>query len=484
MDAESLRATAASLAKLQQASEYPVRVCWYCNSAHARNMLPIGGYEHWANATEQDIIAMVGDDDLVMVLLPGDEVRPEVHMALKFHGSFDADLTLLDLCIRDGGRIFPFLLHAVDPVHARYCDYFLGRYVANGRTFKRNLVLSPSATLPKIGRAICSQLDAYRAHRHIALPLICINMKLSELQTMRSPLILSEPDSSSAFSGGGPAPASGVDRGQISAVICSKDCGMLLRQLLHRLKGEPLIADIIIVSNNTTNTHAIRNLQDAAKLEQVTVLRYDGSFNFSRQCNLGARYAKGTKLLFINDDIVPVSEHWLEQLHEWMDEPRIVGPLLVYPDQSVQHAGMHLGFKGLAGHVLRHAHVPAGDYGFFLTAPRHVSCLTGACMLMPRAIYSALNGFDPMLATYLQDVDLSLRALYSGYNLILDPRAILIHMESVSVNPTFQNTAVRRTQALELNYFKGRWEKALTHDAWMNPLFDPIDDESLESLRI
>ena len=105
-------------------------------------------------------------------------------------------------------------------------------------------------------------------------------------------------------------------------------------------------------------------------------------------------------------------------------------------------------------------------------------------MLMPRAIFSALNGFDPMLATYLQDVDLSLRALYSGYHLILDPRAILIHMESVSVNPTFQNTAVRRTQALERSYFKGRWEKALTHDAWMNPLFDPTDDESLESLRI
>jgi GT2 family glycosyltransferase len=94
-----------------------------------------------------------------------------------------------------------------------------------------------------------------------------------------------------------------------------------------------------------------------------------------------------------------------------------------------------------------------------------------------------LNGFDPMLATYLQDVDLSLRALYSGYELILDPRAILIHMESVSVNPTLHSTAVSQTRVREHNYFNIRWAKAVTHDAWMNPLFDPMD-ESLASLRI
>jgi GT2 family glycosyltransferase len=404
-------------------------------------------------------------------------------MALNFHGSFDADFTLLDLCIRHNGSIFPFLFHAVDPVHARHCDYFLGRYLANGQLFKSYIARSPDAGLAKIGRTICSQLAAVQTRRHVALPLICINVELSELQQMRAALIRYDRNLSSTTGNDFPPAWSRAKSEQISAVICTKDCGILLRQLLHRLRGERLIADIIIVSNNTTNAHALRNLQDAADMERVTILRYDGPFNFSRQCNLGARYARGGSLLFINDDIVPVSEHWLEQLNEWMDEPRIVGPLLVYPNQSVQHAGMHLGFNGVAGHVLRHSQVPAGDYGFLLTAPRRVSCLTGACMLMPKAILGTLNGFDPMLATYLQDVDLSLRALYSGYELILDPRAILIHMESVSVNPTLHSTAVSQTRVREHNYFNIRWAKAVTHDAWMNPLFDPMD-ESLASLRI
>ena len=491
---EEQAGTSACLTALMAASEYPVRALWYFDNDAPGQIHEgeEGACDAFHAIAKRDIGRSVCDGDLVLVLKPGDEVRPELHMALMFFGSFDARFTLIDLYVRDNGRIFPFLLHAVDPIHASHCNYFLGRYVASGKIFKDYLNQLSGATLSAVGSAICSQLriDDPGSYRHIAIPLLRVNTSNAALEEIRKTMILertlqacapnpgeSEPDLKA-----GNRSATTSDAACVSAIICTKDCGLLLRQLLHRLESEALIRDILIVSNNTTNAHAIRTLVAASAMEQVTVLRYDGSFNFSRQCNIGAKYAKGSELLFLNDDIAPVSDDWLPRLHGWMDLRRLVGPLLIYPNESVQHAGMHLGFNGAAGHVMRHSRLPSGDYGFFLTAPRRVSCLTGAALLMPKALFMSLNGFDPMLATYLQDVDLSLRALYSGCELVFDPRSILMHMESVSVIPTLENRKVQQSRELEYAYFANRWASTITNDAWMNPLFDPMD-ESLTALR-
>jgi FkbM family methyltransferase len=491
---EEQAGTSACLIALMAASEYPVRALWYFDN-DAPGQIP-EGEDGACNAfhaiAKRDIGRSVCDGDLVLVLKPGDEVRPELHMALMFFGSFDARFTLIDLYVRDNGRIFPFLLHAVDPIHASHSDYFLGRYVANGKIFKDYLDQLSGATLSAVGSAICSQLkiDDPGSYRHIAIPLLRVNTSNAALEEIRKTMILERTlqarapnpgDSEPELKAGNRSATTG-HASCVSAIICTKDCGLLLRQLLHRLESEALIRDILIVSNNTTNAHAIRTLVAASAMERVTVLRYDGSFNFSRQCNIGAKYAKGSELLFLNDDIAPVSDDWLPRLHGWMDSRRLVGPLLIYPNESVQHAGMHLGFNGAAGHVMRHSRLPSGDYGFFLTAPRRVSCLTGAALLMPKALFMSLNGFDPMLATYLQDVDLSLRALYSGCELVFDPRSILMHMESVSVMPTLENRKVQQSRELEYAYFANRWASTITNDAWMNPLFDPMD-ESLTALR-
>jgi len=487
--------TSDCLSTLIIASEYPVKTFWYAHSDEhkqaiekekfAANLLQVVG--------KQEIGKCICDEDIVLVLRPGDEVRPEIHMALKYFGSFNAELTLIDMSFRENDRVYPVLLHAIDPIHASYCDYFFGRYAANGKHVKKYLDHSSSASPSEIGAAICSQLrvEDCRSYRHIAIPLLCIQTSNAELAALRETIVLERAPLTSApklnsslhdLKAPGKPPSTNCQAPTVSAIICTKDCGLLLRQLLHRLEREPLILDIVIVSNNTTNAHAIKTLVAAAKLEQVTVLSYDGSFNFSRQCNIGAKHAKGDVLLFLNDDMAPVSDDWLQRLLDWMDTPRIVGPMLIYPNESVQHAGMHLGFNGVAGHVMRHSRLPTGDYGFFLTSPRRVSCLTGAALLMPKALFSSLNGFDPMLATYLQDVDFSLRALHSGCELVLDPRSIIMHMESVSVIPTLIDTNIRRTRELEYAYFDKRWGGSLKSDAWMNPLFDPMD-ESLTALR-
>jgi len=145
---------------------------------------------------------------------------------------------------------------------------------------------------------------------------------------------------------------------------------------------------------------------------------------------------------------------------------------LIASDQRVRHVGMHLGFNGRAGYTLRNAALPDGDYGFLLTAPRQVSCISAAAMMMRRSLFEELNGFDPMLATSLHDVDLCMRAIRTDARLIVDPRCALVHVESHHEVPE-----------PEYAHFQARWGDRVSNDPWLNDLFD-ANDESLRTLKL
>jgi GT2 family glycosyltransferase len=216
----------------------------------------------------------------------------------------------------------------------------------------------------------------------------------------------------------------------------------------------------------------------------VQVVLDPGGFNFSRLSNTGARAGKrGDHLLFLNDDIAPVTEDWIERMLARFDEPDTgaVGPLLLYPDERVQHAGMYLGFDGMAGHVLRHASLPEQDYLFTCSAPRETTAVTGAALMMSRAAFEAVNGFDAQLATYLQDVDLCLRLQRSGFVNVFDPSAVLIHMESVSIRPLEGQGQFQQQRNAERARFLERWGQALLRDPYHSAGFD-LQDQSLRRL--
>ena len=474
-------ASRSSIHLLQEASEYPVEVFWRCESdvALADVMADPMHRSRDLVGTLQQLLDRVGEHDLVLWLRPGDEVRPELHMALKFHGAFKSDFVLIDMYFRDTGKIYPILFHAVDPVHADFVDYFWSRFGISGRQMREAFQLSTN-TAGTLARGWLKSRAQHSPPKylHICLPLINAKITNTDLQRARAELIPTGSPLSHL-----PLTTPSADP-RVSVVICTKDNGFLLQQLVQKLLHESTILDVVLVSNNTTNAHALKTLEAFKTAPRVRVLRYDEPFNFSRQSNLGAAHARGDLLLFLNDDITPVSPDWLPRLLRWFDQPQrcIVGPLLIYPNQRVQHAGMHLGFNGVAGHTLRDAQLPDGDYGFLLAAPRQVSCLTGAAMMMHRSLFNDLNGFDPMLATYLQDVDFSMRAHQSGAALIVDPRAVLIHMESVSLKPSLSAPRVQRTRELEYEHFRIRWGDRILTDPWLNGLFE-ANDESLRTLK-
>jgi GT2 family glycosyltransferase len=266
-----------------------------------------------------------------------------------------------------------------------------------------------------------------------------------------------------------------------SAIICTRDKGHLTRQLVRQLLrlDDAQLSDVVILSNQTTNPYALQTLADLSSDSRVQILRRDEPFNFSRLCNIGVEHSRGNgPLLFLNDDVAPISEDWLQTLLARLQVPGTgaVGPLLLYPDETVQHAGMYLRLPKGAGHVLRGARLPEDDPLGLAAAPREVSCLTGAVLLTDRAAFQQIGGFDEALALSFQDVDYGLKLHQAGLRNIFEPRAVLLHMESVSLKTASVDPAAALQKHQEWRLFVDRWSSSFPQDPFYPAALD-LDDE-------
>ena len=172
-------------------------------------------------------------------------------------------------------------------------------------------------------------------------------------------------------------------------------------------------------------------------------------------------------MLFLNDDIAPVSEDWLGALTDQLKAAGVgaVGPLLLYPNEKVQHAGMYLRFPSGVGHVLRGAILPQDDPLGLAMAAREVSALTGAVLLTDRAAFERVGGFDETLALSFQDVDYGLKLHQLGLRNVFEPKSILIHMESVSLDKAGSDRRLLLQRHSEKALFMERWRPVFAADS-------------------
>jgi O-antigen biosynthesis protein len=146
-----------------------------------------------------------------------------------------------------------------------------------------------------------------------------------------------------------------------------------------------------------------------------------------------------------------------------------VGAKLYYPDDTIQHGGVVLGIGGVAGHEHRNAR--RGDYGYFgrLCVARDVSCVTAACMLVSKQVFTEIGGLDETtLKVAFNDVDLCLKIRQAGYRILWTPHAELYHHESASRGSDFTGSKLRRFNN-EIVEMKRRWGTALVEDPFYNP---------------
>ncbi len=159
-------------------------------------------------------------------------------------------------------------------------------------------------------------------------------------------------------------------------------------------------------------------------------------FNYSRLVNLGTARADTPFVLHLNNDVTALEPGWLEDMAGWLSVPGIgiVGAKLLYPDGTINHAGISLSHEDGLPHILFEKE-PADDLGYLFLpqAARDVIAVTGACLLTRTDLYRQLGGFDePKLQVAYNDVDFCLRAGATGFRTVVSPQAVLRHLGSAS----------------------------------------------------
>jgi GT2 family glycosyltransferase len=223
--------------------------------------------------------------------------------------------------------------------------------------------------------------------------------------------------------------------GSVSILIPFKDRVELLRNCLRSLRrGSYPSVEILLLDNGSTCPRTLRYLERGRNLSAFQVIPCPGPFNFSRVCNVGARQASGDFLLFLNNDTEVLTPDWLEHLLRLGNRPDIgiVGATLLYPDGTLQHAGILPREGGQWSHVYRG--LPQdypGERGELLHA-RTVPAVTGACLMIRRTLFMEMGGFDERYDLTFNDVDLCSRIRGRGLKVAISPQARLWHFESMS----------------------------------------------------
>lgn len=194
--------------------------------------------------------------------------------------------------------------------------------------------------------------------------------------------------------------------------------------------------EILIVDNGSTEPEMLLWLEEITAQEaRVRVLRYPHAFNYSAINNFAVAHTDAEVIGLINNDVEAIHSDWLREMVSHAMRPDIgcVGAKLIFENTRIQHAGVALGIGPVAGHIFANLPVGASGYLNHLNTIRNVSAVTGACIVMRRALYEAVGGLDAEnLAVTCNDVDLCLKVGAAGHRSLWTPHAVLFHHESVS----------------------------------------------------
>lgn len=198
------------------------------------------------------------------------------------------------------------------------------------------------------------------------------------------------------------------------------------------------------------------------KYDNFKVIRIDSEFNYSYLNNEAVKKAKGEYILLLNNDTEVKDADFLDKMVGYGMQQHVgcVGIKLLYKDKKVQHAGVVLGYGGVAGHIF----VPYSynDVGLFgrLAMPYNYTAVTGACLLIKKSIFKEVGGFDENLKVALNDVDLCLKVLEKGYFNVCLSNVEMFHYESRSRGYEVTKEKQERYKKEE-SYMINKWGKNL-----------------------
>lgn len=260
----------------------------------------------------------------------------------------------------------------------------------------------------------------------------------------------------------------------ISILIPNKDHIDDLKRCIDAIEEKSTYRnyEYIIIENNSTEEETFRYYVELeATNPKARVVYWDGVFNYSAINNFGAQFAKGDYYLLLNNDTEIINPDCLEELLGYCMRKDVgaVGARLYYEDDTIQHAGVVIGFGGIAGHCF--VQQPRGFSGYChrIICAQDYSAVTAACMMVRKDVFEEVNGLTEELAVAFNDIDFCMKLREAGYLIVYNPYAELYHYESKSRGQEDTPEKVARFNQ-EIATFEKRWPEILKHgDPFYNP---------------
>lgn len=276
----------------------------------------------------------------------------------------------------------------------------------------------------------------------------------------------------------------GVDLPPVSVIIPTRNRVDLLHTCLGGLAAASYPDIEVIVMDNGSDDPETLTYLAALDTRRYRIVRHDGPFNYSAINNRGVGLARGRLICLLNNDIETTDTHWLSILATQALRPDVgaVGARLLYPDGRIQHAGVVIGVGNAAGHA--HRFLRPDEEGYFHRhgLPQFTMAVTAACLVVERDKFMAAGGLNEVdFPVAFNDVDLCLRLNERGWQSLYEPRATLIHHESVSRGLDIDPVGAARF-ASELAALKRIWKTDKRIDPYHHPYLSRACEQFVVSL--
>lgn len=259
---------------------------------------------------------------------------------------------------------------------------------------------------------------------------------------------------------------------EVAVIVPTRDRAGLMRVVTRGLLEEtdyPRLR-LVVVDNGSVEPETLALFDELRRDPRVTILAAPGPFNYSALNNAAVESVESEVVCLLNNDIEVIDRDWLRELvSQLVPGVAAAGAKLLYPDRTVQHAGVLIGMGGVAGHAF--LGLGEDEPGYFGRAvlPQYVSAVTAACMVVRRDAFLEVGGLDAeRLAVAFNDVDLCLKLRGRGWKIVFDPYAVLLHHESASRGR--ETTPEKRARfEREVLAMMERWGARLKRDPYFNP---------------
>jgi len=253
---------------------------------------------------------------------------------------------------------------------------------------------------------------------------------------------------------------------KISIVIPNMDHIEDLKKCINSiLKSTYKNYEIVIVENNSKKEETFEYYKDLEeKYNNIKIIKLEISeFNYSKIVNYGVEHSDGKYIVMLNNDIEIKNNDWLEQMLMYVQKENvgICGARLYFEDDSIQHAGVTIGIRGLAGHRYREVNKSDFSSNDDISYVQDLSAVTAACFMVKKEDYEKVLGFDEKLAVAFNDVDFCLKIRKEGKLIVYNPFVEAYHYESKSRGEDTENKEKQERFAREYTIFVKRWWRTI-----------------------